>query len=151
IASLPGHGVRALLRESDVRQVDGSMRHIQYQLTYLLNGFVAFVPREDLPRLRAQPEVKRVFEMQPVKLLLDKAIDYSLGLQTNIVDRRTAVYGPTLEYSPAGAPSHPEAPEQHATDGHEGQGMIIAIIDSGVDWRHPMFGGTGQTTPTPHV
>src|SRR5262249_54706562 len=75
----------------------------------------------------------------------------SLGLQTNIVDRRTAVYGPTLEYSPAGAAGHPEAPELHATDGHEGQGMIIAIIDSGVDWRHPMFGGTGQTTPTPHV
>src|SRR5881409_2748101 len=42
-ASLPTSGVRALLRETDTRQIDGSVRHVQYQLTYLLNGFVAFV------------------------------------------------------------------------------------------------------------
>src|SRR5260221_805195 len=151
IASLSGRGVRALLRETDTTQIDGSVRHVQYQLTYLLNGFVAFVATADLPRLRALPDVRRVFELEPVRLLLDKAIDYSLGMQTNVADRRAAVYGPTLEFQPPGSSGHPEDPETRATDGFEGQGMIIAIIDSGVDWRHPMFGGTGQTTPTPHV
>src|SRR5439155_26502581 len=102
IASLPARGVRALLRETDTLQIDGSVRHVQYQLTYLLNGFVAFVAKDDLGRLRALPEVRRVFELQPVRLLLDKAIDYSLGTQTNIADRRLAVYGPTLEFHPAG-------------------------------------------------
>src|SRR6266404_8004094 len=151
IASLPGRGVRALLRETDTRQIDGSVRHVQYQLTYLLNGFVAFVATDDLPRLRVLPEVRRVFELQPVRLLLDKAIDYSLGMQTNVTDRRTAVYGPTSEFRPPGSSGHPEDPETRASDGFEGQGMIIAIIDTGVDWRHPMFGGTGQTTPMPYV
>jgi subtilisin family serine protease len=151
IASLAGRGVRALLRETDARQIDGSVRRVQYHLTYLLNGFVAFVASEDLPRLRSLPDVKRVFELQPVRYFLDKAIDYSLGLQTNVADRRLAVYGPTLEFTPPGSSGHPEDPETKATDGFEGQGMIIAIIDSGVDWRHPMFGGTGQTTPPPHV
>src|SRR5437867_1984095 len=154
LASLPGRGVRALLRETDIRQIDGSVRHVQYQLTYLLNGFVAFVAKDDLPRLQALPEVRRVFKLQPVRLLLDKAIDYSLGTQTNIADRRLAVYGPTLEFQPAGtniASGHPETPETNRIDGVEGQGMIIAVIDTGVDWRHPMFGGTGLTTPTPYV
>jgi hypothetical protein len=100
--------VRALLRETDTRQIDGSVRHVQYQLTYLLNGFVAFVANDDLPRLRALPDVRRVFELQPVHLLLDKAIDYSLGMQTNLADRRTAVYGSTLEFHPAAVAGHPE-------------------------------------------
>jgi hypothetical protein len=151
IAALPGQGVRALLRQTNVRQIDGSVRHIDYQLTYLLNGFVAFVPEGDLPRLRALPEVRNVYQMQPTRLLLDKAIDYSLGTQTNLADRRLAVYGPTQEFQPAGAAGHAEAPRLTATDGFEGQGMNIAIIDTGADWRHPMFGGIGQLTPQPHV
>src|SRR6266404_1371105 len=155
IASLPGRGVRALLRETDTRQIDGSVRHVQYHLTYLLNGFVAFVATADLARLGALPEVRRVFELQAVRLLLDKAIDYSLGMQTNIADRRLAVYGsgPENQWNPrSDVPGHPEATFTSSTNqGYAGQGMIIAIIDTGVDWRHPMFGGTGQTTPMPYV
>ena len=36
--------MRARLRETDVRQVDGSMSHIEYRFTYVLNGFVATWP-----------------------------------------------------------------------------------------------------------
>ena len=32
-----------------------------------------------------------------------------------------------------------------APDGDEGQGIYIAVIDTGIDWTHPMFGGD----PTP--
>ncbi|PWU13710.1 MAG: hypothetical protein C5B50_18780 [Verrucomicrobia bacterium] len=150
LESLPGRGVRALLRESEARQVDGSLRHIQYHLTYLMNGLVAFVARDDVARLRALPEVHRVFELRPVRLLLNTAIDYSLGMETNISDRRLAVYGPSPQWSPAGSLGHPETPvATPPANGFAGEGMIIAVIDSGVDWRHPMFGGTGLTTPTP--
>lgn len=151
LASLASRGVRALLRETDVEQPDGSVRHIEYRFHYLANGFVAYLAADDIERLRAQPEVLAVHEPEPVRFMLDKAIDYSLGTQTIIADRRTAVYGPTLEWSPAGALGHPEAPEAARIDGFEGQGMIVAVIDSGIDWRHPMFGGTGSTTPMPRV
>jgi hypothetical protein len=36
-------------------------------------------------------------------------------------------------------------------DGYEGAGLVVSTIDTGVDWKHPMFGGTGQTTPTPQI
>jgi hypothetical protein len=52
LASLPQFGVRALLRETNVKQVNGESRHIQYRFTYLLNGFVAYVATADIDRLR---------------------------------------------------------------------------------------------------
>lgn len=151
LASLERSGVRAMLRELDVPQIDGSVRHVEYRFTYVLNGFVAYVATPDIARLRALPEVEHVSEFEPVSYHLDKAIDYSLGTQTNIADRRLAVYGPTEELGPAPVAGHPEQPDLVRDDGYEGQGMYIAIIDSGVDWRHPMFGGIGNTTPLPRV
>lgn len=150
--SLGARGVRALLREADVKQIDGSMRHVEYRFTYLLNGFVAYVVPEEIARLRALPEVAAVSEIQPTQFFLDKAIDYSLGTQPNPADRRTAVYGANQEFTPATTdPAHPETPRTTKIDGYEGQNINIAIIDSGVDYRHPMFGGTGLTTPAPRV
>jgi hypothetical protein len=70
----------------------------------------------------------------------------------NPADRRTAVYGADQEFTPdSGIAGHPEAPRTTKLNGFEGQNMMVAVIDSGVDWRHPMFGGTGQTTPQPRV
>jgi hypothetical protein len=150
LASLPQYGVRALLRETNVEQVNGQSRHIQYRFTYLLNGFVAYVAAADIERLRAHPEVSNVSEPQQATFHLDKAIDYSLGTQPNPADRRDAVYGPTKEFRPIDTGANPETPRPKI-DGFEGQGLNIAVIDSGVDYRHPMFGGTGNTTPLPRV
>jgi hypothetical protein len=151
LASLAQRGVRALMRETNVTQIDGSVRHIQYRFTYLLNGFVAFVATEDVARLKALPEVAHVSEPQEARPFLDNAIDYSLGTQTNPADRRTAVYGANKEFQPAGSAGHPETPATTKLDGFEGQNMNIAVIDTGVDYRHPMFGGTGLDTPVPRV
>jgi hypothetical protein len=57
LAGLQNEGVRALLRTTDVKQINGSNRHIQYRFTYLLNGFVAFVAMEDVEKLKALPDV----------------------------------------------------------------------------------------------
>src|SRR6185436_1408075 len=62
ISSLASRGVRALPRQADVKQIDGSVRHIEYRFTYLLNGFVAYVAIEDIERLRLLPEVASVSE-----------------------------------------------------------------------------------------
>lgn len=142
--------MRLLLRKTDVKQVDGSVRHIQYRFTYLLNGFVAFVATDDIEKLRAQPEVTAVSEPEKMSFNLDRAIDYSLGTNPSPPLRRDAVYGPTKEFRPIDTGGNPETPRAKI-DGFEGQGMNIAIIDSGVDYRHPMFGGTGNGTPLPRV
>ena len=148
--SLSQHGVRALLRKSDVTQLNGATRHIQYRFTYLLNGFVAYVAAEDVERLRALPEVAHVSEPAQMSYQLDRAIDYSLGTQQNPDARRTAVYGANKEFRPTDTGAHPETPRAKI-DGFEGQNINIAVIDSGVDYRHPMFGGTGLLTPVPRV
>ena len=140
-----------MMRTSDVRQIDGSIRHIEYRFTYLLNGFVAFVATEDLKALSQQPEVASVSEIEPTRFLLENAIDYSLGTQQLLSDRRFAVYGGNQELTPQPIAGHPENPRATAIDGFEGQGMNLAVIDSGIDYRHPMFGGTGLTTPLPRV
>ena len=140
---LPERGVRLLMRTVEARQIDGSMRRIEYRFTYLLNGFVAYVANEDLERLKAQPEVAAGSKIENTKFLLDNAIDYSLGTQMNIFDRRFAVFGGNQELVPQPIPGHAENPRSSALDGFEGQGMNLAVIDSGVDWRHPMFGGIG--------
>ena len=152
LAGLPERGVRALMRRTHATQIDGSVRLVEYRFTYLLNGFAAYVATEDVERLRNLPEVAQVSEPEPVEYHLDRAIDYSLGTQADPAARRTAVYGPTQEFSPAtGDPTHPETPRTTKVDGFEGQNINVAIIDSGVDYRHPMFGGTGQGTPFPRV
>jgi hypothetical protein len=152
LAGLRQRGVRALMRRKNATQVDGSVRLIEYRFTYLLNGFAAYVATEDVERLRALPEVAHVSEPEPVEYHLDRAIDYSLGTQTDPAARRTAVYGANQEFSPAtGDAAHPETPRSTKLDGFEGQNINVAIIDSGVDYRHPMFGGIGHGTPFPRV
>lgn len=110
---------------------------------YLLNGFVAYVAPGDIQKLRAQPEVLMVHEPEEMQFMLDKAVDYVLGTQPTVAARRDAVYGPTKEWSPVAAAGHPETPEATKIDGYEGQGLNVAVIDSGIDFRHPMFGGIG--------
>lgn len=151
LSALYLRGVRALLKVADVPQIDGSIRHVEWRFTYLLNGFVLYVADDDIERLRQQPEVLSVEIPEPESFHLDRAIDYSLGTAMTIADRRLAVYGPTQELSPVGTPGHAETPGTTALDGFEGQDINLAVIDSGVDWRHPMFGGIGLNTPTPRV
>ncbi len=114
--SLSQHGVRALLRKTDVTQINGATRHIQYRFTYLLNGFVAYVATEDVERLRALPEVAHVSEPAQMSFHLDRAIDYSLGTQTDPAARRTAVYGATKEFRPTDTGANPETPRAKGMD-----------------------------------
>ena len=150
LAGLKDKGVRALMRTNDAPQIDGSVRHIEYRFTYLLNGFVAYVATEDIEKLRTLPEVAHLSEPTEAQFHLNQAVDYSLGTQPTAAERRLAVYGPTQEFRPTDTGAHPETPRPKI-DGFEGQGQKIAVIDTGVDWRHPMFGGTGLLTPLPRV
>lgn len=144
-------GLSLLPREALRTQADGGQRLVQFRFTWLMNGLVAYVPESQWETLRALPEVADVHEPEEVRLLLHSSVDYILGDQASIDDRRLAVYGETEELAPVGAPGNPEAPAETAIDGFEGQGVILSVIDSGLDYFHPAFGGRGLITATPQI
>jgi subtilisin family serine protease len=144
-------GIQLLPREALRTQADGERRAVHYRFTWLMNGLVAYVPESQYETLRSLPGVADLHEPEEVRFLLNNSVDYILGDQPSIIDRRLAVYGETEELSPVGAPGHPEAPAETAIDGYEGQGVILSVIDSGLDYLHPAFGGSGLLTATPQV
>ena len=151
IAALPARGIRILPARVQARQADGSVQTVRFRYTNLLNGFSAWVENRDLERLRRQPEVRSVQVEHALRLHLNRGIDYALGSNFEPADRRLAVFGATEELDPAGSAGHPETPMATTVDGVEGTGIVMSVIDTGVDWKHPMFGGTGQTTPEPQI
>jgi subtilisin family serine protease len=151
IASLPAHGIRLLPARAQARQADGATRAVTYRYTTLLNGFSAWVAEGDVERLRKLPDVRSVHLDHGLRLQLNRAIDYTLATNHEPAARRLAVYGADEEMAPAGSAGHPETPKTTTADGYEGQGIVVSVIDTGIDWKHPMFGGTGHTTPTPQL
>jgi subtilisin family serine protease len=72
------------------------------------------------------PEVKAVNATRSLKLQLEKSVEYI---------NAPAAYGQVKELTPF----------DDLREGYEGQGINVAVLDTGIDWAHPMFGGD----PTP--
>ncbi|HEX8338679.1 MAG TPA: S8 family serine peptidase, partial [Pyrinomonadaceae bacterium] len=127
LASLASRGVAAELATRGVKNYDGSLAAtvpLRYTLVY--NGLALKVPAASVEALRAMPEVKSV---QPNEMLYT-ALDQSVGYIN-----APKVYGAVKELSQF----------DNLREGFEGQGINIAVLDTGIDWTHPMFGGD----PTP--
>ncbi len=106
---------------------NGEVANIQFRYNYVFNGLTLAVPSEAIEPIRNMSAVKSVHNDEPITMNLDKAVTY--------------VRAPSLYGNP---------PQTHMSDalnsgGVEGQGIYIAILDTGIDWAHPMFGGD----PTP--
>lgn len=99
----------------------------QFKFNYVYNGIGLEVPEQTLPIFAKMEEVLGVFPNEPVEVHLDHAVDYTRAQQ---------LYG---------NPPRLTGFDTLNTGGIEGDGVNIAIIDTGVDWTHPMFGGD----PTP--
>ncbi|HET9482327.1 MAG TPA: S8 family serine peptidase, partial [Xanthomonadales bacterium] len=147
IARARDAGVPLLLRRRDTEQGKGVHVTVEYRLSYLLDGFIAYVPQSKLAALAALPGVRSVARPAPTRFLLDNSVDYLLGSQSTIAARRLAAYGPTQELVPPG--TNGNGPADVAVDGFEGQGINIGVVDSGLDYEHPMFGGSGVSTASP--
>src|SRR6267378_1188658 len=107
--------------------MNGEVSNIQFRYNYVFNGLSLAVPSSALDTIRGMSAVKSVHNDEPITMQLDHAVDY--------------VRAPSLYGNP---------PQVHQFDslnsgGVEGQGIYIAVIDTGIDWTHPMFGGD----PTP--
>ena len=106
---------------------NGEITNIQFRYNYVFNGLTLAVPASAIKTIEGMNQVKSVHKDEPITMQLDHAVNY--------------VRAPSLYGNP---------PQVHQADslnngGVEGQGIYIAIIDTGIDWTHPMFGGD----PTP--
>jgi subtilisin family serine protease len=91
---------------------------IRWRYKLVANGMAVVVPRSQLGRLSALPGVAKVYPSVRYRTQLDRSTQ-QIGAPT--------LWGPGLE--------------------NAGQGMKIAIIDEGIDQRHPFFSPAGYTMP----
>ena len=127
LAALASRGVTAQLASRGVKNYDGSLAAtvpLRYTLVY--NGLALKVPAAAVPALKAMPEVKGVTPDALLYTQLDQSVKYI---------NAPRAYGAVAELSQF----------DDLREGYEGQGMYLAVIDTGIDWTHPMFGGD----PTP--
>lgn len=124
LTSLHSRGVNLTVDSVDIKGFDGATAAtIQYRYTMVLNGIGMTLPKASLSILKSMPEVKNVSPNTQYHVALSKSVDY--------IDA-PRLYG-----------SNPNDLTQFATypDGNEGQGVYVAVLDTGIDWSHPMFGG----------
>lgn len=136
-----------ILPRSKTLRTAGKEHRIEYRFSHLMNGFVAFVPESRVAELRSLPGVRAASPIAPTRLMLNHSVDYLLGSQPTPALRRAAVYGVSEELGPAG--DNGNGPALVPIDGFEGQGIVLGVIDSGMDYEHPMLGGSGSSTPQP--
>ena len=128
LKALSTNGIGAALVTRNVNNFDGSLAAtvpLQYSLVY--NGLALTVDQSSIAAIRNMPQVKSVHSDEKLTTNLNNSVPYI---------RAPQLYG-----------SNPNDLTQFSTApvGNEGQGVYVAIIDTGIDWTHPMFGGD----PTP--
>lgn len=128
LSALQSSGVSFSVDSVDIKGFDGATAAtVQYRYTMVLNGIGLTLPKASLSALKAMPQVKTVSPNTEYHVALSKSVDY--------IDA-PRLYG-----------SNPNnlTPFASFPDGDEGQGVYVAVLDTGIDWTHPMFGGD----PTP--
>ncbi len=127
LADLQARGVNYQIDGVDVPNLDGSTAmRADYRFTLVLNAVTLVVPGSAIETIRSMPQVKSVKPNDYLTLNLDHSVKYI---------NAPAVYGQYPELTPF----------DDFREGYEGQGMNVAVLDTGIDWSHPMFGAD----PTP--
>ncbi|MDX6530795.1 MAG: minor extracellular serine protease Vpr [Blastocatellia bacterium] len=106
---------------------NGEVTNIQFRYNYVFNGLTVAVPAAAIKTIEGMSVVKSVHNDEQITMQLDNAVKY--------------VRAPSLY----GDPPQVHMGDSLNTGGVHGEGIYIAIIDTGIDWTHPMFGGD----PTP--
>jgi subtilisin family serine protease len=99
---------------------------VPFRFSLVYNGVTLSVPSDSIKAIEAMPQVKKVHFNGVHRLALDRSVRYVNAPKS---------YGKVAELTPF----------DEAREGYEGQGIYIAVLDTGIDWAHPMFGGD----PTP--
>jgi subtilisin family serine protease len=127
LATLTGRGVAFQVESVDIPDYQGNVAaNAPYRFTLVLNAVALKVPATSVAAIKAMPQVKRVHPNKTLRVQLEKSVEYV---------NAPASYGQVKELT---------ADDDHR-EGFEGQGINVAVLDTGIDWRHEMFGGD----PTP--
>ena len=130
LTALTSKGVVYTVVSRNVKNFDGSLAAtVPLRYTLVFNGMALTVPNTAVETIRAMPNVKSVRPDAQMRTSLNNSVKYI---------RAPEVYNRSEE----------EASSQFYTgapDSIVGTGVNVAVIDTGVDWTHPMFGGD----PTP--
>ncbi|HVQ38631.1 MAG TPA: S8 family serine peptidase, partial [Pyrinomonadaceae bacterium] len=127
LTDLKNNGVSFSVDGVDVPDFTGALAgHVDYRYTLVLNGIALNVQPAAVSIISGMPQVKSVEATRPLAIQLEKSVDYV---------NAPAVYGQVKELTPF---------DDHR-EGYEGQGINVAVLDTGIDWAHTMFGGD----PTP--
>jgi subtilisin family serine protease len=127
LTDLKARGVSFTLDGVDVPDFTGATAgHVDFRYTLVLNGVVLKTSPSALSIISSMPQVKSVELNREFHINLEKSVDYI---------NAPAAYGQVQELSPF----------DDNREGYEGQGINIAVLDTGIDWTHTMFGGD----PTP--
>lgn len=106
---------------------NGEVTNIQFRYNYVLNGLALAVPATAVDTIKNMSMVKSVHKDEPITMDLDNGVKYT---------RAPSLYG---------QPPQIKMGDALATGGVHGEGIYIAVVDTGIEWQHPMFGGD----PTP--
>ncbi|HXH88055.1 MAG TPA: S8 family serine peptidase [Gaiellaceae bacterium] len=91
---------------------------VRWRYRVVANGIAVVVPRDQVARLAAVPGIARIYPSVRYRPLLDRS-PQQIGAP--------ALWGPGLTTA--------------------GQGIKIAIVDEGIDQKHPLFDPAGYTMP----
>jgi hypothetical protein len=122
LSSLASNGIIATVISRDVADHNGNpVASVPLRYTLVYNGMALKVDRSQIAALKAMPQVKSVHRDERLYTNLNKSVPYT---------RAPEVYGNYAELTPF----------DNLNEGYEGQGMYVSVIDTGIDWTHPMFG-----------
>ena len=127
LKALASSGMTAAVVTRNVMNYDGNLAAtVPLRYTLVFDGLALNVPESSIAAIRRMPQVKSVHSDERLTTNLNNSVPYI---------RAPQVYGKYPELTPFDT----------LNEGYEGQGMYVAVIDTGIDWTHPMFGGD----PTP--
>jgi subtilisin family serine protease len=127
LRELAATGINATVTTHAVKGYDGVVAAaVPLRYTLVFNGLTLRVAPSAVAGIAAMPAVKKVHHDAVLRPALHKSVNYI---------NAPKVYGGYKELTPF----------DDLREGFEGQGIYISVIDTGIDWTHPMFGGD----PTP--
>ena len=126
--ALTSSGTSYQVSSANIKGYDGNIvATVPLRYTLVYNGITMNVPESSVAAIKGMPQVKAVHPNASLCTDLNTSVPYI---------RANQVYG---------NPPRLTQFDNLDTGGLEGEGVYVAVIDTGIDWTHEMFGGD----PTP--